>query len=206
MKMTVLGASGKTGQDIVNQALEAGHTVSGLVRRHDALAAQLNLNVFEGDVTNPQDIAKASNGTDVIVSALGSRGGSLMTDTVTAVIAASKVTHVKRFILMSSFVVRKEQLRDGFKFVTGIFMSKAIQDKSKSEELLRKSDLEWTIVYPTLLTDTAKGASVGASVRVVGSPEKVGMKNKIARADVAAWMLSEAENNAYVRKEALISA
>jgi putative NADH-flavin reductase len=202
MKITVLGASGKTGQDFVNQALEAGHTVSGLVRRHDALAAQLNLNVFEGDVTNPQDIAKASNGTDVIVSALGSRGGSLMTDTVTAVIAASKVTHVKRFILMSSFVVRKEQLRDGFKFVTGIFMRKAIQDKSRSEELLRKSDLEWTIVYPTLLTDTAKGASV----RVVGSPEKVGMKNKIARADVAAWILSEAENNAYVRKKALISA
>jgi putative NADH-flavin reductase len=202
MKITVLGASGKTGQDLVNQALEAGHTVSGLVRRHDALAAQLNLNVFEGDVTNPQDIAKASNGTDVIVSALGSRGGSLMTDTVTAVIAASKVTHVTRFILMSSFVVRKEQLRDGVKFVTGIFMGKAIQDKSQSEELLRKSDLEWTIVYPTLLTDTAKGARV----RVVGSPEKVGMKNKIARAEVAAWIVSEAENNAYVRKEALISA
>jgi uncharacterized protein YbjT (DUF2867 family) len=125
-----------------------------------------------------------------------------LTDAVTAVIEASKSTGVKRFILMSSFAVRKEQLSGGTKVMTGLLMGKAVKDKSASEELLRQSNLNWTIVYPTGLTNNEKGAQV----RVVSSSEKVGMKNKIARADVAAWILDEAEASNHVKSEALITA
>ena len=201
MKITVLGASGKTGSEIVKQALEVGHSVNALVRRPDALEDQRNLTVIVGDVTNAQDVAKASKGADVVVSALGAMGGSLMTDSVTAVIAASNLTGVKRFILMSSFAVRKKQLSSGTKMMTGMLMGKAVKDKSASEDLLRQSDLDWTIVYPTGLSNNEKGATV----RIVSSSEKVGMKNKIARADVAAWILNEAEENNHIRSEALIT-
>ncbi|HYH75102.1 MAG TPA: NAD(P)-binding oxidoreductase [Candidatus Saccharimonadales bacterium] len=202
MNITILGASGKTGSEIVKQALEAGHSVTALVRRADALAAQPNLNVLVGDVTNARDVAKASKGAHAVVSALGAMGGSLMTDAVKAVIAASKETGVKRFVLMSSFAVRKDQLSGGTKFVTGLLMGKVVKDKSASEALLRKSSLDWTIVYPTGLTNNEKGARV----RVVSSSETVGMKNKIARADVAAWILDELKANKHVKAEALITA
>jgi putative NADH-flavin reductase len=201
MNITVLGASGKTGSEIVTQALEAGHSVNALVRRENALQAQKNLNIIVGDVTKEQDVVKASKGTNVIVSALGAMSGSLMTDAVTTVIAASNTTGVKRFILMSSFAVRKGQLSGGTKFMTGLVMKKAVSDKATSEDLLRNSDLDWTIVYPTGLTNDAKGANV----RVVDSSETLSMKNKIARADVAAWMLNEATNNTFVRSEATIT-
>jgi putative NADH-flavin reductase len=202
VKITVLGATGKTGTEVVKQALEAGHSVNALVRREGALEAQAKLNVIVGDVTNAQDVAKASKGADVVISTLGSMGGNLMTDAVSAVIAASKVTGVKRFILMSSFAVRKEQLSGGTKFVTGLLMGKAVKDKSASEDLLRNSNLDWTIVYPTGLTNNAKSGNV----RVVGSSETVGMKNKTSRADVASWILDEAEAGNHVKSEALITA
>lgn len=201
MKITVLGATGKTGSEVVKQALEAGYTVNVLVRRPDSLTSHAKLNVIVGDATDAKDVATASKDTDVIVSALGAMGGSLMTDAVTAIISASEVTGVKRFILMSSFAVRKEQLSSGMKFLVGMAMGKIVQDKSASEELLRKSDLDWTIVYAARLTDDAKGAKV----RVLGSTETIGMKNNIARADVAAWMLEEAQKNGYIKAEVIIS-
>jgi len=202
MNITVLGASGKTGSEIVNQALAAGHSVTAIVRRPESIESKTNLKVVVGDVTNQKDIAKISKGTDVIVSALGAMGGTLMTDTVTAVIAASKVTGVKRFILMSSFMVRKDQLTGGTKLMSNMLMGKAVADKSTSEDLLRSSDLDWTIVYPTGLSNKDKSANV----RVVSSSEKLSMKNGISRADVAAWILKEAKANAYVKAEAVITA
>jgi putative NADH-flavin reductase len=201
VNITVLGANGKTGIEIVNQALAAGHSVTGLVRNSSTLQAQKNLTIIAGDATNEQDIAKASIGADVIISALGAMGGSLMTDAVTAVIAAGKSTGVSRFILMSSFAVRKDQLSSITRFITGLVMKKAVSDKSMSESLLRRSDLHWTIVYPTALTNSAKGAQV----RVVDDTETLSMKHKIARADVAAWILREAEQNAFVNRDVTIT-
>jgi uncharacterized protein len=52
MKITVLGASGKTGSEIVKQALAEGHSVNALVRREGSLEDSPNLNVITGDVTN----------------------------------------------------------------------------------------------------------------------------------------------------------
>jgi uncharacterized protein YbjT (DUF2867 family) len=201
MIITVLGANGKTGQEIVNQALQAGHTVHALVRRADAITERPNLKIFVGDAAKTKDIVRASDGTSTIISALGAMSGTLMTDAITAVIAASKTTGTKRFILMSSFAVRKEQLGSGTKLLTGLLMSKAVGDKSNSEELLRTSDLDWTIVYPTALTSSP----AGAAIRIVADNEKLGMKNKIARADVAKWILNESQNNAFVRKDAVIT-
>lgn len=202
MNVTVLGASGRTGREVTKQALAAGHTVNALIRS-GSLPTQENLHVFIGSATNANDIATASKGSNVIISALGttSAKSTLMTDTVAAVIAASKVTGVKRLILMSSFVVEASRLKGATKLLSGMMMKGMIKDKAASEEMVRKSDLDWTIVYPTVLTNQPKGSDV----RVVSENEKMGMMDKIARADVAVWMLTEAGNNAYIRAGVTIS-
>ena len=201
MNITVLGASGKTGSELIKQALDAGHTVTAVVRRAGSIETRPNLTVTIGDVTDTSVIASASKGTDVIVSTLGTMKGTLMTDTVTTVIAASKTTGVKRFILMSSFAVRKEQLGTATKIITGLAMGNVVKDKATSEELLRASDLDWTIVYPTGLTNAPKGAEL----RVVPLDKKVGITHKTARADVAAWILAEANMKKFVKKNVLIT-
>jgi putative NADH-flavin reductase len=201
MIITVLGANGKTGSEVVKQALAAGHTVNALIRS-DALPRQKNLNVFVGDATNTKNIANASKGSDVIISTLGasSSKSTLMTDAVTAVIAASKTTGVKRFILMSSFAIRTDRLRGAAKLMAAM-MKGMTNDKTNSEEMIKKSKLDWTIVYPTVLTKQPQGSGL----RVVSENEKLGMKNKIARADVATWMIEEAEKDMYVKADVTIS-
>lgn len=201
MIVTVLGARGKTGNEVVKQALVAGHTVNALIRS-DTLPKQENLNVFIGNATYAKAIADAAKGSDVIISTLGttSTRSTLMTDAVMAVIAASNATGVKRFILMSSFVVQTDRLKGVAKLMAKM-MSGMTKDKSTSEDIVKKSNLDWTIVYSTVLTNQPKGSGL----RVVPKGEKIGVKNKIARADVAAWMLKEMEDNAYKKTSVTIA-
>jgi uncharacterized protein YbjT (DUF2867 family) len=202
LKVTVLGAMGKTGIEVVRQALEAGHSVVGLIRKSDGLESDPNLAIVIGDATNPTDIVKASQDSDVIISTLGSSSlkSTLMTDAVKAVIAASEITGRKRFILLSSFEVEKERLKGAARVMSGVLKG-VIDDKSASENLVRSSDLDWTILYATRLTEQSKGSGL----RVVPEAEKIGLSNKIARADVAAFMLEAAEHNAYVKAEVTIA-
>ena len=71
MNITVLGAAGKTGIQVAEQALAARHKVNGLVRHDDTLNERPHLIALVGDATNQGDVAKASNGSDVIISVLG---------------------------------------------------------------------------------------------------------------------------------------
>lgn len=55
MKLTVFGATGRTGRYIVSQALDAGHEVTAFVRSRVKLADQQDLSreqlrIVEGDV------------------------------------------------------------------------------------------------------------------------------------------------------------
>jgi len=202
MKITLLGATGKTGTKLLTQALEAGDTVTAIVRTPRKLQNDNpHLHVVKGDVMNVNDLASAIVGSDVLISTLGAMSTSLMTDVTKAIIAAAHTTGLKRVIIMSSFVVERDQLNSMTKFITSIFMNKIIADKSAGEKLLRDSDLDWTIVYATILTNKPKGSGV----RIVQKTEKIGMNNKIARADVAAWILDSLKNAKYVRKSVTIS-
>jgi uncharacterized protein YbjT (DUF2867 family) len=185
MIITVLGANGKTGVEVVQQVLEEGHSVHAVVRRAESLPPRPGLEVFVGDVTDPAVIAKASQGTDAIISALGSLKTPLMTPAVRAVMDASGSTDVNRFVLMSAYVVLRDRLRPGLKLASYLGMKMAIEDKAASEALLRSSDLNWTIAYVSTLTDRPGTGRV----REVPPSERLGMRHRISRADSATWML-----------------
>ena len=73
MRVTVLGASGGTGRQLVTQALARGHDVDAIVRdpEHAALAADPHLTVRQGDVHDAASIAAAVTPSSVVVSGLG---------------------------------------------------------------------------------------------------------------------------------------
>lgn len=202
MKITVLGASGKTGAEVIKQAVTAGHIVYAVTRHGDGFEGSPNVHVIVGDATDPSIIIQASKDSDAILSVLGatSNKSTVMTDTTKAIIEASESTGHKRLILMSSFTVEATRLK-GIVKMAGSVMKGMIGDKSTSENHLRSSDLNWTIVHATRLTNQPKGSGL----RVLPETEKLSMKDKVARADVAAFMLQEAEQSAYIRKEVTIS-
>ena len=82
------------------------------------------------------------------------------------------------------------------RLLTGIAMGSLIKDKSTGERLLRQSDLDWTIIYASPLSD---GAATG-SVEVVPEGTKRRITDRISRADVAAWMVQAATSRQTSRR------
>jgi len=196
MNLLVLGATGRTGRLVVEQALAAGHTVIALVRSPEKMTTgNPNLRVVTGEATDASAISRALQGADAVISTLGGKG-SVIADSTKAIVAAARAAGISRVVVLSSWLVERDRMDAATRLLTGIAMGQLIKDKSAGEQLLRGSDLDWTIVYPSILTD---GPADG-SVAVLPERAKRGMSQKISRADVAAWLVQAATGVQYNRR------
>jgi uncharacterized protein YbjT (DUF2867 family) len=202
MKLLVLGATGPTGQIVVDQALAAGHSVRALVRTPGKLTTtHPELEVVTGQATDPADVAKAMAGVDAVISTLGAMKGTVITDATKAIIAGSAQTGVRRVVMLSSFAVARDRLGGAAKAMTGLAMGAVIKDKSAAEDLLRDSDLDWTVVHAVRLSN---GPATG-SAKVLPDTVRLHVSSSISRADVAT-LLIDAVTGPSVRRAIAISA
>ncbi|HWY80074.1 MAG TPA: NAD(P)-binding oxidoreductase [Candidatus Sulfotelmatobacter sp.] len=203
MKILVLGATGKTGQHVIEKTLAQGHQVTAFVRSPKKLHASKKVHVIVGDARNKVDLQKAIKGQDAVLSTLGSVkiNDDVILKTTQALIAAATQSGVKRVIMLSSFLVRPNYKPNFLGKLVGGVMKGMILDKQSGENLLKSSNLDWTIVYATML-DKIKP---GGKVRLVGDNETVSMSNGIARADVADFMIKELTTSEDIHKSVLIT-
>ena len=201
MNLVVLGATGGTGRLVVEQALAAGHTVTALVRSPERLTLRNpNLHVIAGQATDPSAVSRALDGADALISTLGG-SGSLISDSTQAIIDAAPKAGVSRVVVLSSFLVERDRFDPVTRLLTGLAMGSMIKDKSAGEKALRDSDLDWTIVYASGLTD---GPPSG-SVVVLTEGRKWSLSHRIARADVAAWLVQAATSPQTSRRSVSIT-
>ena len=211
MKIIVFGATGKTGRQVVRQALDAGHDVTAFVR--DPARLQLDdprLRVAAGQVTAGQaTVTAAVDGHDAVISALGSaqtlrgmRSPTIISQATPVIIQAMTETGVGRLVFLSSLGVGDSyaQAPPLLKLIYKLFLGPVYADKAAGERLLRDSSLNWTLVYPVLLTNGPHTGSYrsGESLDLTGMP-------RISRADVADFMLSQVRSPAYKRAIAVVS-
>ena len=195
MNLLVLGATGRTGRLVVEQALAAGHTVTALVRSPEKLTmGSSNLRVVTGKATDASDVSRALQGADAVISTLGGKG-SVIADSTQAIVAAAREAGVSRVVVLSSWLVERDRMDAVTRLLTRIAKGPVIKDQSAGEQVIRRSDLDWTIVYPSMLTD---GPAEG-SVAVLPEKAKRRMSQKISRADVAAWLVQAATGVQYSR-------
>jgi putative NADH-flavin reductase len=201
--LVILGAAGRTGMVLVDEALKAGFKVTGFIRQGEKLKARDNLVVVEGDARKSDDLEFALGGQDVVISTLGSAKlkDDLITESTNALIKAMHANKVKRVIMMSSFLASGRVKMNPISWLVSKLMGAVVDDKQSGEELLKSSDLDWTIVYCTRLGD---GPRTGM-VRVVPNEEKVTTNNGIDRADVAEFLVQEAKEGGYLRDSVLIT-
>jgi uncharacterized protein YbjT (DUF2867 family) len=196
MKLLVLGATGRTGRLVVEQALAAGHTVTALVRSPEKLtASHPDLRVVTGEATDTSAVSSALEGADAVISTLGG-SGSVIADSTRAIVAAAHEVGVTRVVVLSTFAAERDRLGAGTRLLTGIGMGAMLKDKIAGEDMLRRSDLDWTIAYASILTD----GPANGSVSVLPEGTKRGMSQKISRADVAAWMIKAATSDRQSRR------
>jgi uncharacterized protein YbjT (DUF2867 family) len=200
MNLTVLGAAGVTGVQLVEQAIAAGHQVTALARSAENLTlTNPNLHVVQGDATDRAVLSEAMKGTDAVISVLGARG-PVIAEATRAVVAAAEQAGPDRILMLSSFAVARDRLKPVSKLVTRMAMGSQMKDKAAGEEVLRASGLDWTIVYATVLTNGPK-----TEPRVVPETEKVGASQRISRADVASFLLQAATDRLYSRRDVIIT-
>src|SRR5258708_6873141 len=196
MRLLVLGATGRTGGLVSEQALAAGYAVTALVRSPEKLTIRnSNLRVVAGRATDPEDVARALASADAVLSTLGG-GGSVIADSTGAMVEAAHKTGVRRVIVLSTFFVERDRLGLVPRLLTGAAMGSGIKDKSAGGQMLRQRDLDWTIIYASVL----KEGPVGGSVEVLPEGAKRRISDRISRADVAEWMVQAATSSNLSRR------
>ena len=201
MNLVVLGATGATGRLVVEQALAAGHTVNALVRSPAKLTLRNpNLHVIAGQATDPSAVLRALEGADALISTLGGKG-SVISDSTQAIVDAAPKAGVGRVVVLSSFLVERDRFAPVTRLVTALAMGSMIKDKRAGEKALRESNLGWTIVYASGLTDEPAGGPV--AVLTEGSRWR--LSHRIPRADVAAWLVQAATSPQMSRRSVSIT-
>ena len=72
MKLLAFGATGSVGRELVEQALEQGHSVTAFVRDPAKLGiAHPELQIFQGDALDPASVEAAVRGQQAVLCALG---------------------------------------------------------------------------------------------------------------------------------------
>ena len=186
MKILVLGANGRTGRLVVEQALATGHTVTAFVR--DPAKFQLTgerLSVANGDARDLDGLVAALEGQDAVINTIGGAERKLIATTTAVLVTAMRKRGVKRVVAMSTFIATPNFKPTGMMRLFPRLARGVAKDDLAGAELLEASGLDWTIVYATLLK--SKPAS---GYRRVEADEKVTGRNHINRADMAECLLA----------------
>lgn len=102
MRILVLGATGRTGRQVVDQALARGHEVCGLVR--SAISVTAEFTAIAGDPTDSDMLARILPGHDIVISCLGQRvrnDDNILQRSAQAVLDAMRRTRVRPFFVIS---------------------------------------------------------------------------------------------------------
>ena len=201
MKLLVLGANGKTGRLVVEQALAAGHTVTAFAR--DPSTVKLSherLSVVNGDAVFISDLNAALKGQDAVISTIGGGKRKLIEKTTQSLITALEESGVKRVVCMSTFIATPNFKPTGMMKLFPRLVRGMAKDDVTGMKLLESSDLDWTIVHATLLENKPK-----TGFRLVGPDEAVTAKNHVNRADVAECLLATVSDRGTIRQALLIT-
>jgi putative NADH-flavin reductase len=208
MKVAVFGATGPTGQLIVENALAAGHHVTAVARTPGKLVQRHErLEIVRGDVHDPDSIAQAVVGQDAVVSSLGVPYtlGPVTVYSVgaTNIIAAMHVAGVRRVIAITSggtYPGRDPKNPFFFERILKPLFHTLYDDMREMERIIMGTDLDWTILRPSrLLNKPARN-----DVRVGKGEYALVGGVTITRADLASIVVAAIGSDDLVRCAAAV--
>jgi putative NADH-flavin reductase len=167
MKVLVVGAAGRTGRLVVQEARAAGHEVRALSRSLGPADAAGGLEVLAADICEPGVADRAVAGMDAAVVALSMVRTSdspwarittptdLHTQAANRLLRACEAAGVRRYISVSAHGVGDSRARAGWGFLALVHSSNigiAYNNLAEAEAQIRDASLDWTVVRPTRLT------------------------------------------------------
>jgi uncharacterized protein YbjT (DUF2867 family) len=202
LRVLVIGATGGTGRQLVQQALDQGHQVTAFVRDPSKLKiAHENLRIARGDVLDYASVELAMRGQSAVLCALGHKRffypNKIQSHGMLHILRAMKACDVPRLICETALGIGNSVGRLGLPhtfFILPLILPFYMWDKLRQENLIIASDRDWVIVRAGVLTNGEARGSYRHGPKVGSYLWPV----KIARADVADFMLKQLTDDAYV--------
>ncbi|QIQ86598.1 NAD(P)-dependent oxidoreductase [Erythrobacter sp.] len=197
MRIAVFGSTGRTGRLLCERALARGHEVTAHCRNAGKIAdLDPAIRRVEGDLSDTAAIARALDGADVAVSALGTtsrKPNTVLSDATKAILAAMEQAGTRHFAAVTSLGCGDSYGQVNSRLMKLIIKTLAKEiwaDKERQEEAIMRAGLDYLIVRPGGLT---KGEASGEWTELRGGQRSKG-KQMIARADVADYILTRCES------------
>lgn len=198
MRILVIGAAGRTGRHVVEQALGHGHEVRAFVHSAGLDLTHPRLECVRGDVTVAEDVEPAVAGCDGVVFAVGNGGpaAQVYSQGIGAVLYGMALHGVPRLSAISAagvFARGSNRLSLAFRALIATRLRGVYDDLERMEQLIAASGVEWTIVRPYGLTDEPPTGDY----RLTRDGSLIPKGGRISRSDVAGLALKALETGAF---------
>ena len=205
MRVLIIGAAGKTGRAVVEQAKAAGYQVTAFVRNANEYDV-VDVRSIEGDATDPATMEAAVAGQDAVIDTIGGKTPykttTLESSAASVIIAAMQRQGVRR--LVATFMLGEGESEKNAPFYIRLlvltFLRGAKRDKAALESAIESSDLDWVILRPAILNDDPATGHVQVFDAQAG--EKA---HSITRTDLARFMVAQLDSDTYIHQAVTIA-
>jgi len=208
IKVTVFGATGRTGRSIISLALTQGMEVTAYARQAAALAQwEGRIKVVTGTLDDADGIARAVEGADAVAIAFGPRKGGpqvFCANATQLVIAAMKAKKVRRLVCITGALIGEQYPSRGlfYRAMRRLLVRKVphlMLDRDGQETIVMNSGLDWTVFKPPRLMNGAErpGTQIGPDL-VIGPAARTTVVS------LATAILGELLASQFIRKAVFI--
>lgn len=214
MKILLLGATGRTGKFIIEEAIKRGHRISAIARNPEKLKG-FDIDITLGTPYNCETVEKAITGCEAIINTLNVSRKSdnpwaplaapkdMISKSASNAIRAMEKVGIKRFVTLSTIGAGRSWKTTPaiLKLIVSVSNLKfAFLDHGKQEEILENSAMDYTICRAPMLSD--KRNNTGA---IATAEEEKPSSMTLSRNSAAEFFVRIIENNEYIRKTITIS-
>lgn len=196
-KIAIIGATGRAGSQLLEEALRRGHTVTAIARNTDKIGVRPGVIAKQVDALDAQALEQAIRGNDVVISA-----AHFATLPAEAVINPVKKAGVKRLLVVGG--AGSLLLPDGSRVIDSPGFPEEYKAEASAgsvflDTLRQEKDLDWTFLSPSAeFVETARTGTfrLGQDELLVSSEGR----SWISFADFAIALIDEVETPKHSRQ------
>ena len=203
MNITIIGASAGIGLETVKRGLNRNHSITTLSRSEIEIEEKKSLKMILGDATNKADLINSIQNTEAIIVTIGTsknmKTTTLFSDFAKLIVEINREKKIDvPFIFVTGFGAgeSKNYVSWLIKLFLKYLLKDVYADKTKMEEIITHSDMNWTVVRPGRLLDK----ELTEKYRVENKLFKGINIGGINRADVADFLIKQAEKQTELKK------
>ena len=210
MKIAILGSTGYVGKVLLKKAISRGYEIKTLVRNPEKIVEfRDTVAIIQGSVFELSSIDSAIEGTEAVLSTIGPPPGKpcdpeQYREAMKNIVAVMEKHAVKRYIHIGGAVHQGGEneiwdfKRKFLRFFLNLMSKPILIAKELEWEVLKSSDLNWTLVRPPRI----KGGKISKKLM---ADEKNLYSLSVSVEDLSDFMLDQVKSQEWIKKAPLVS-